>query len=141
MKILSFLTLLLISLSAFGQTPAFPGAEGGGMYTVGGRGGKVYYVNTLEDTIAGNKKIQEGSLRWCLKQPGAKTVLFKVAGIIRLRSKLHVTDSTTIAGQSAPGDGICIADYPVRVDGNNIIIRYMRFRMGDLQKVEDDALY
>lgn len=141
MKILSVLTLLLISLSAFGQTPAFPGAEGGGMYTVGGRGGKVYYVNTLEDTIAGNKKTQEGSLRWCLKQSGAKTILFKVAGIIRLKNKLHVTDSTTIAGQSAPGDGICIADYPVRVDGNNIIIRYMRFRMGDLQKVEDDALY
>lgn len=124
---------------ALAQIPAFPGAEGGGMYTSGGRGGKVYYVNTLEDTLAGNKKTQEGSLRWCLKRPGAKTILFKVAGIIHLKSKLVITDSTTIAGQSAPGDGICIADHTVRVEGNNVIVRYLRFRMGDLKNVEDDA--
>lgn len=139
------LILFLIGTASFlqmtAQTPAFPGAEGGGMYTTGGRGGKVYYVNTLEDTIAGDKKTQEGSLRWCLKRPGPKTILFKVAGIIRLKSKLTVTDSTTIAGQSAPGDGICIADYPVRVEGDEVIIRYMRFRMGDLKGVQDDALY
>ncbi|MDR2950202.1 MAG: pectate lyase [Prevotella sp.] len=140
-KLLLFFLAIFYVLLAFPQTPAFPGAEGGGMYTTGGRGGKVYYVNTLEDTMMGNKKAQEGTLRWCLKQKGAKTILFKVAGIIHLKSKLIVSDSTTIAGQSAPGDGICIANYSVRIEGDNIIIRYIRFRMGDLCGVEDDALY
>lgn len=139
------LILFLVGLTGFlqmeAQTPAFPGAEGGGMYTIGGRGGKVYYVNTLEDTIIGDKKTQEGSLRWCLKRQGPKTILFKVAGIIRLKSKLTISDSTTIAGQSAPGDGICIADYPVRVEGDNVIVRYMRFRLGDLKGVQDDSFY
>lgn len=140
-KLILFLVGMIGFLQMEAQTPAFPGAEGGGMYTTGGRGGKVYYVNTLEDTLAGNKKTQEGSLRWCLKRPGPKTILFKVAGIIRLKSKLSVKDSTTIAGQSAPGDGICIADYPMRVEGDNVIIRYMRFRLGDLKGAQDDALY
>jgi len=140
-RILSFCIVVLVCVTSGAQTPAFPGAEGGGMYTSGGRGGKVYYVNSLEDTMAGDKKTQEGTLRWCLERPGAKTILFKVAGIIRLTKKLHISDSTTIAGQSAPGDGICIADYPVKVDGSNVIIRYMRFRMGDLAGVADDALY
>lgn len=140
-KLILFLVGLMGFLQMEAQTPAFPGAEGGGMYTTGGRGGKVYYVNTLEDTITGNKKTQEGSLRWCLKRPGPKTILFKVAGIIRLKSKLTISDSTTIAGQSAPGDGICIADYPVRVEGDNVIVRYMRFRLGDLKGVQDDSFY
>jgi len=140
-RIISALLIILYGATVFAQTPAFPGAEGGGMYTSGGRGGKVYYVNSLEDTMTGNKKTQEGTLRWCLERPGAKTILFKVAGIIHLTKKLHVSDSTTIAGQSAPGDGICIANYPVRIEGSNVIIRYMRFRMGDLAGVEDDALY
>ncbi|NDV95896.1 pectate lyase [Dysgonomonas sp. 521] len=139
-KLLLFFSFIFYILHALAQTPAFPGAEGGGKYTTGGRGGKVYYVNSLEDTIMGNKKTREGTLRWCLKREGAKTILFKVAGIIHLKSKLIVNDSTTIAGQSAPGDGICIANFPVRVEGDNVIIRYMRFRMGDLYGVEDDAL-
>ncbi|MDR2474319.1 MAG: pectate lyase [Bacteroidales bacterium] len=122
------------------QTPAFPGAEGGGKYVAGGRGGEVYYVNTLEDTEEGDAKQKEGSLRWCLSQEGRKTVLFNVAGIIRLKSVLRVFSNTTIAGQSAPGDGICIADNSVRIQGDNVIIRFVRFRMGDLQGVQDDAL-
>lgn len=140
MKKFLFLLFLTTSTITHAQVPAFPGAEGGGKYTAGGRGGMVYYVNSLEDTIQGDKKNNEGTLRWCLKRPGAKTILFKVAGIIRLNSPLNIPDSTTIAGQSAPGDGICIANYPVRVKGNDVIIRFMRFRMGDLAKVEDDAL-
>ncbi len=140
MRIILFIIALSACFTLTAQTPAFPGAEGGGMYTTGGRGGKVYYVNSLEDTMTGDKKTCEGTLRWCLERPGAKTILFKVAGIIHLTKKLHIPDSTTIAGQSAPGDGICIADHPVRVSGDNVIIRYMRFRMGDLAKVEDDAL-
>lgn len=122
------------------QTLSFPGAEGGGMYTAGGRGGTVYYVNTLQDTLIGDKKTKEGSLRWCLKGEEPKVILFKVAGVIHLKSRLNILSNTTIAGQSAPGDGICIANYPVKVTGDNVIIRFMRFRMGDLAGEEDDAL-
>lgn len=141
MKRLSGLLILLISVVTGNcRTPAFPEAEGGGKYAVGGRGGAVYYVNSLEDTRTGNKKTHEGTLRWCLGQKGAKTILFKVAGIIRLTGELSVRDSTTIAGQSAPGAGICIANYAVKVHGNDVIIRFVRFRMGDEAKTEDDAL-
>jgi len=133
-----FIFLFGVSLQA--QVPAFPGAEGGGMYVTGGRGGTVYYVNSLEDTLAGNKKTREGTLRWCLKRPEeSKIILFKVAGIIHLKSILNIPSNTTIAGQSAPGDGICIADYPTKIDGDNIIVRFMRFRLGDLYHQEDDS--
>ncbi|MEN9918850.1 MAG: hypothetical protein RL662_1286 [Bacteroidota bacterium] len=135
-----FLLITLSCLTVQGQTPAFPRAEGAGMYTTGGRGGTVYYVNSLKDTIIGDKNQREGTLRWCLKQKGAKTILFKVAGIINLSSKLEIPSNTTIAGQSAPGDGICIANNTVKIDGENVIIRFLRFRMGDLGGVEDDAL-
>jgi pectate lyase len=137
----SIIVFCVFSAFSNAQTPAFPTAEGAGKFTSGGRGGAVYYVNSLEDTISGDKQTHEGTFRWCVGHKGAKTVLFKVAGIIRLKSKLEINDNTTIAGQSAPGNGICIADNPVRVNGNNVIVRYMRFRMGDLQKVEDDAFY
>ncbi len=121
---------------------AFEGAEGGGMKTTGGnKGGVVYFVNTLEDNSTGNVAAKEGSLRWCLKRPGKKIIFFKVAGIIHLKSRLDVLDNTTIAGQTAPGDGICIADNTMFVRGDNVIIRYMRFRLGDVSQVEDDALW
>lgn len=124
--------LLIVSGVSYSQTPAFPGAEGGGMYASGGRNGTVYYVNTLEDNNEGSDINKEGSLRWCLNQDGKKTILFNVSGTIRLTEGLHITKGDlTIAGQSAPGDGICIADYPVFIAGDNIIIRYLRFRMGD----------
>lgn len=137
--IIFLLCVLCIQISST-QTLAFPGAEGGGRFTTGGRGGEVYYVNSLADTIDGNDKTKEGTLRWCLKKKGPRTILFKVAGIIRLKSTLNIPSNTTIAGQSAPGDGICIADHTVKIDGDNVIIRYIRFRMGDLAKTEDDAL-
>lgn len=121
------------------QILAFPGAEGSGMYTTGGRGGKVYYVNTLEDNLQGDDGIQEGSLRWALSKDEPKTILFKVGGIIVLNSELIINSNTTIAGQSALGDGICIARYPVKVRGDNVIVRFMRFRLGDEAGVEDDA--
>ncbi|MDR3189100.1 MAG: GDSL-type esterase/lipase family protein [Prevotellaceae bacterium] len=116
------------------STPAFPSAEGFGMYTRGGRGGRVIYVTNLNDS-------GEGSLREAVNAKGARTVLFKVSGNIALQSPLIVSEShLTLAGQSASGDGVTISGYPVRLQADQIIVRYLRFRLGDANRVEGDAL-
>ncbi|MCF1750124.1 pectate lyase family protein [Mariniradius sediminis] len=113
---------------------AFPGAEGFGKYASGGRGGMVYIVTNLDDS-------GPGSLRWAVEAKGPRTVVFEVSGNIELKSRLNVGDGNlTIAGQSAPGDGITIQNYPFRIIGkSNIIIRFLRFRLGDLGDEIGDA--
>ncbi len=124
------------SASPIKDVPAFPGAEGAGRYTTGGRGGKVLFVSRLDDDE------KEGSLRWAINQDYPRIIVFRTSGIIELKSRLEIkNDNITIAGQSAPGDGVCIAGNSVMVKANNVIIRFMRFRMGDKFGVEDDALW
>lgn len=115
--------------------PAFPGAEGFGRYTTGGRGGKVYHVTTLEDGT------REGTLRHAVMQQGARTIVFDVAGTIFLDRSLRIVNGDlTIAGQTAPGQGICIARCPVTINAENVIVRYLRFRVGNEGGGEPDGL-
>ena len=137
MKIRHFLPcfLLLSFLSAFSlsaQAPAFPTAEGFGKWATGGRGGHVVEVTNLSDDA---DDPVEGSLRWALKQYSGQplTVVFRVSGIINLDGDLRCqrTDGLTIAGQTAPGDGICIKGGKCNFGGcQNLIIRHVRFRIG-----------
>ena len=104
--------------------PAFPGAEGGGAYTPGGRGGKVIVVNSLADS-------GPGTLREACETGGARIVVFNVSGVIRLKTPINVrAPYITIAGQTAPGDGVCVTGASFLLDTHDIIIRHMRFRRG-----------
>lgn len=106
--------------------PAFPGAEGGGMYSFGGRGGRVLVVTSLADS-------GPGSFREACEAGGPRIVVFNVAGIIRLADRIRIrAPYITIDGSSAPGDGVCIAGNTVELDTHDVVIRHMRFRRGEM---------
>lgn len=133
---LIFLVALLTAQNVFADDKqlAFPGADGYGKYTTGGRGGEVCYVTSLADCTDDN--LVEGTLRWAIRHDNGgkpRTILFKVGGTILTTSDLKFQyPDVSILGQTAPGGGICIAGYKLYVCKNNVILRYLRFRAGDL---------
>ena len=131
-RFLSLVVMSFISLMMTAQTqvPAFPGAEGHGRYTTGGRGGDVYHVTNLNDSGT-------GSLRDAVSKAN-RIVVFDVAGVIALKSDLTIKDNITIAGQTAPYPGITLRYRTVRPGANNII-RFIRIRRGQEKDVNDGA--
>ncbi|MCA1199637.1 pectate lyase [Sphingomonas sp. R647] len=129
--------LLLMSAAAGAGTslPAFPGAEGAGALAQGGRGGKVLTVTTLADS-------GPGSLRAAVEAKGPRIIVFAVSGTIQLTKPLTVREGrVTIAGQSAPGGGITLRDHPLVVQADDVVIRFIRSRLGDESKTEADAIW
>ena len=116
------------------QQLAFPGAEGAGRFVSGGRGRAAAPTTVFEVTSLGDTNVP-GTLRYALSQPASaapsRTVVFRVCGTIHLTARLSIPANTTLAGQTAPGDGICLADRQVQVSGNNVVVRFVRFRLGD----------
>lgn len=130
------LALVLLALPAPdpGQQLAFPGAEGAGRFALGGRGGQVLFVTNLDDS-------GPGSLRAAVEAKGPRTILFRVSGTIKLLKPLVIREGrVTIAGQSAPGDGITLRDHMLQVSADDVVVRYIRARLGDESRTESDAL-
>lgn len=131
-------TLLLVACAAPtqppGALPAFPGAEGEGAISLGGRGGRTIYVTTLSDH-------GHGSLRAAVEALGPRTVVFAVSGTIALAKPLHITEGRlTIAGQTAPGDGITLRNHALLIDADDVVVRFIRSRLGDEAGADDDAI-
>ena len=113
---------------------AFPGAEGAGRFAVGGRGGQVLRVTHLRDS-------GPGSLRAAVEADGPRTVIFDIGGVIRLASPLTIRRGRiTIAGQTAPGGGVTLRDYPLVVAADDVVVRHIRSRLGDESRIEADAV-
>ncbi len=123
-----FISILIVFLTCIfihAQQLAFPGAEGFGAYSKGGRGGKVIYVTNINDSGT-------GSLRQAVSEEGPRTIVFRVSGTIELKDRLKIENPyITIAGQTAPGDGICLAGETLWIGTHDVTIRYLRVRLGD----------
>ena len=136
-KIIATILALMFFCEAdmvYAQQLAFPGAEGYGKYTQGGRGGAVFQVTNLNDS-------GEGSLREAVEAEEPRTVIFRISGTIELESDLRIENpNITIAGQTAPGDGITLKDYPLIIDANEVIVRFIRIRLGDQSDTDADAI-
>lgn len=135
MIIVIYTIFILFSICAYSSDiPAFPEAEGFGGFTPGGRGGKVVFVTNLNDS-------GPGSLREACETEGPRIVIFRVSGTIELKSRIKISKPyITIAGQTAPGDGICLKNYHLAIGTNDVVIRYLRFRLGDESGAEADSL-
>lgn len=135
LRLAAIFVLAHAALRAAAPIPAFPGAEGAGRFTTGGRGGNVIAVTNLDDS-------GPGSLRAAIDEKGRRTVVFRVAGTIPLASRLRIRNGDiTIAGQSAPGGGVCLKNFGIDLSGSkNVIIRHLRIRPGDGEDQELDAI-
>ena len=126
-------TMMAVMAIAQEQAPAFPGAEGHGRYTTGGRGAtKVIHVTNLNNSGT-------GSFRSAVSGSTKKIIVFDVGGVIPLASDVSIGANTTILGQTAPYPGITLRYYTVRPNGNNIIMRFIRIRRGEEKNVNDGA--
>ena len=126
------MVLLAVCVSLHAQQLAFPGAQGFGRFATGGRTGSVYHVTNLNDSGS-------GSLRDAVSQPN-RIVVFDVSGVIRINSRLVFKSNLTIAGQTAPGEGITVYGDGMSCSGaTNVIMRYMRFRMGTVGTKDADC--
>lgn len=137
MVVLGSLLMATLNPEALAQTPRvppFPGAEGHGSVARGGRGGRVIAVTNLRDS-------GPGSLRAAVEAEGPRTVIFRVSGTILLGSPLKISNPyITIAGQTAPGDGIALRKHPIQIDADEVVIRYVRVRLGGESGNDDDAI-
>src|SRR3954464_2745952 len=128
------LALACASLTTAAELPAFPGAEGFGATTPGGRGGKVILVTNLNDS-------GPGSFRAACEAEGPRIVVFRLGGTIALKQPITVKNPfLTIAGQSAPGDGICLRDATFGIATHDVVVRYLRSRLGDVTSREADCI-
>jgi len=133
----------LIGRAELSGQPAFPNAEGAGATARGGRGGDVYYVTSLYDYTSSTDPNRFGTLRYGISSAtGPRTIVFRVAGYIDLKSRLDLNKpNITIAGQTAPGNGICLRNYPVLIAANDLVIRHIRVRLGTNALQEADSIW